>query len=211
MKPFRLTSKFYFIFCVVFTAPASWVSSGLIFWIEKLPHENYLYKIYSFGLFEAPTTLLILLLFFWLFNVYLWKLPLIKKLVGIPNVNGRYEGFLTSSYDKEKTKYPTVIEIKQSLTSIKVNLYTQRSGSYNLIANICRNNNENHELVYVYQNRTSAPAPDDDMRDHTGTALLAILNRGSELNGNYFNNPRERGRHGNINVKRTTSKIEGKF
>lgn len=133
---------------------------------------------------------------------------------GLPNINGRYEGDLMSSFTETKEQngtYKTAIEIKQTLTNINVCLYTERSRSYSLIANICKNNNGNYELVYVYQNNTSVIGTDSDMRDHNGTAILEISDDGSTLDGNYFNNPRERGRYGKIKVTKVTSGINGKF
>ncbi len=163
---------------------------------------------------EAPTTIIILFFFFWIFNNYIWKLPWVRKILDTPNINGRFEGKLVSTFTETKEQngtYPIAIEIKQTLTSICVYLYTERSCSYSVIASVCKNNNGNYELVYLYQNKTAAMNTDADMRDHHGCAYLEIFQDGKSLIGNYFNNPRERGRYGKITISKVATKIKGKF
>lgn len=194
--------------------PAFWLSSKISIYLSDLPETNVLHYLSSWGFIEAPTAIAIILFIFWMLNNYLWKWLPIRKLFSIPNIDGRYEGELVSSFTETKEQngtYKTAIEIKQTLTKITVCLYTKRSCSYSLTANLCKNNNSNHELVYVYQNKTSAMGDDSDMRDHNGTAILGIFEDGNKLDGNYFNNPRERGRYGKIKVTKTSSEIRGRF
>jgi hypothetical protein len=214
MKVFSLSSKFYILFCLILSVPAYWAASVLKVFVDNLSANNFFHYLSSVGIFEAPTTLVILLGLFWLFNNIIWKFYPIRKLLGIPNINGRYEGELTSTHtenNEQNGTYKICLEIKQSLTSISVFLYTERSCSYSLIASIGLNGNHNHELMYVYQNKTSAMNNDSDMRDHKGSAFLEIFEDGKNLIGNYFNNPRERGRYGVIKVEKVKSSIQGKF
>lgn len=214
MKTFSLSSKFYILFSLVLSVPAAWLASASKDLVDSLPPGNFFHYLSSVGVFEAPTTVVLLLVMFWLFNELVWKLYPIRKLFNIPNINGRYEGNLTSTHtenNEQNGTYEIVIEIKQSLTSTSVFLYTERSCSYSLIASLGRNSNHNHELMYVYQNRTSAMNSDSDMRDHRGVAFLEIFDEGQKLIGNYFNNPRERGRYGVIDVKKVKGKLKGKF
>lgn len=196
------------------SVPAFWLSSKISIYLSGLPETNVLHYLSSWGFIEAPTAIAVILFIFWMLNNYLWKWLPIRKLFSIPNIDGRYEGELVSSFTETKEQngtHKTVIEIQQTLTKITICLYTERSCSYSLTANLCRNNNGNYELVYVYQNKTSAMGTDSDMRDHNGTAILEIFGDGSILDGNYFNNPRERGRYGKIKVTKVISKIRGKF
>lgn len=214
MKTLSLSHKFYILFALILTVPASKISQSLGAYVDTLSQENFLHYLSSVGVFEAPTTVAILFLLFWLLNNCVWKFPLINKIIGIPNLNGRYEGQLVSSHVEDKQQngtYPIVIEIRQTLISVCIYVYTERSCSYSLIANICKNYHDNYELVYVYQNKTSAIQSDSDMRDHHGTAFLEVSDEGLSLDGSYFNNPRERGRYGKVNVKRKGRKLKGKF
>lgn len=214
MKTFSVNIKFYIIFSLLVSVPAFWLSSQISIYLNGLHETNVLRYLSLWGFVEAPTAITIILFVFWVFNNYFWKWLPIRKLFGIPNINGRYEGEMISSFIETKEQngaYKTAIEIKQTLTKITVCLYTERSCSYSLTANLCKNNNGNYELVYVYQNKTSAMGADSDMRDHNGTAILGIFDDGNNLNGNYFNNPRERGRYGKIKVSKISYKIKGSF
>lgn len=214
MKQISLGFKFYVLFSLVLVVPASWMASKIESCIATFSTDSYLHYLSSIGVIGAPTTVVILFLFFMLFDNYFWRLPVVINLIGVPNINGRYTGELTSSHtidNEQNGTYPAVIEIKQSLTSVIVNLYTERSCSYSLIASICKNQNGNYEIAYIYQNQTSAMASDADMRDHHGAVLLEISQDGKMLSGNYFNNPRERGRYGKIFVKKISDKIKGYF
>lgn len=214
MKTVSLTSKFYIIFFIIFSIPSSLISLKVSVLIEALPHSSFLQDLLSVGVIQAPTAVSILLLMFWIFNHYSLKFYPTRKILGIPNINGRYLGVLESAYSSNNQKngtYDVVIEIVQTLTSIKINLYTEMSCSYSLIANLCTNEFGNHELVYVYQNKTSAMNEDADMRNHNGTTFLEIFNEGGKLIGNYFNNPRERGRFGKIEVLREGSTLKGRY
>lgn len=185
-------------------------------YVSTLSSTNFLYQLYSLGVIEIPTTVTILLFFFWIFNTRLWRYSLIRKMFGIPDLNGRYVGNLTSSYSdeaKEDVKYPVAIEIIQTLTSIKVLLYRPegKSYSYSIIANLCRNNKNNYELVYVYQSNTHTVKTDTDMRDHQGSAFLESSEDGKILSGYYFTNPRERSRYGVIEVKKAGNNLKNKY
>lgn len=214
MKPLSLSYKFYILFSVILAIPASAIADKISTYVSTLSPDNFFHYLYSVGVLEAPTTVAILFLFFWIFSNYLWKIPGIKNVLGIPNINGRYEGELTSTHtenNEQNGTYKVAIEIKQSLTGISVLLYTERSCSYSLLASLVRNNNHNYELTYTYQNRTSAMNSDADMRDHRGATFLEIFDQSKKLSGTYFNNPRERGRYGVINVEKVKGCLKGKF
>lgn len=199
---------------MILSIPAYWLASILKTIVDSLPESNFFYYLSSVGVFEAPTAVGLLLAAFWLFNKEIWKFYPIKKLLGVQNLNGRYEGELMSTHtenNEQNGTYKIAIEIKQSLTSISVFLYTERSCSYSIIASIGSNSNDNYELMYIYQNQTSAMNTDADMRDHKGVAFLEIFENGKKLTGSYFNNPRERGRYGIIKVEKVKGCIKGKF
>lgn len=214
MKTFSLTSKFYIIFFIIFSVPSLWISSKISLIVDAFPHTKFLQNLVSNGVLQAPTAVVILLFIFWILNHLAIKFYFSRKILGIPNINGRYVGTLESTHsinNEKNSTYGVVIEITQTLTNIRINLYTERSCSYSLIANICTNELGNQELVYVYQNKTSAIDADADMRNHNGTTFLEILNEGQKLSGNYFNNPRERGRFGKIEVLRKDKKLKGTY
>jgi len=207
MKSFNLSAKFYIIFSLLFSIPSAYIANVLNIWLGD---ANFLKQLTSSGIIEAPTTIAILLLLFWVTDKWLWRIKFVNKLLGIPDINGRYTGTLTSSFDDTKT-YSVVIEARQSLTKTIINLYTSNSSSYSLIANIGKNNKDNWSLFYIYQNNAKTINQDGDMKDHTGVGFLEIFDNGKTLKGEYFNNSRDRGRFGIISVNLTSQKILGFF
>ncbi len=211
MKQFKLSPTFYIIFSLVLAIPASFVASQAQNYLNTLSQENLLQKLASMGVVEAPTTVVVLLFLFWIIDSCFLKIKGVSRLPGLPyNINGRYEGTLVSSYDETKT-YKIILEITQKLTEVSVRLYTENSASYSLVATIGKNNQGNWCISYLYQNNTSTVNHDEDMKDHGGAATLEIMEQGARLKGNYFNNPRDRGRHGSIDAKFVAKKLEGKF
>ncbi len=163
----------------------------------------------------TSTAVVILLAMFWLVDKWLWRIKGVRIILPIPpDINGRYCGDLVSSYDKDKgidKKYKITLEIKQSLTRVKINLYTENSSSYSVVASIGKNNQDNWEISYLYQNKTNTVNHNEDMKDHGGAAFLEIFNAGEILKGNYFNNPRDRGRHGSLDLKYQGKNLLGHF
>ena len=50
----------------------------------------------------------------WLFNKYLWRIPCINKFLGVPNLNGIWEGVLESSF-QENGVYKKMVDCKMKL------------------------------------------------------------------------------------------------
>ncbi len=191
--------------------PSFWIArviSGILDNITLMPPVDDMLRM---GLIEPPATVVVMFAFFVLTDRWLWKYPLFSRLFQIPNINGRYEGLLVSSYNESQT-YEIVVEIKQTLTNVFVALYTKNSSSYSIVADVGVNEHKNWSIFYLYQNRTATVNHDQDMRDHNGTCVLGIFDGGNTLKGNYYSNPRDRGRHGSIEVTRVSDKgLEGRF
>ncbi len=210
MKTFKLNSKFYIIFTIIFLPLSFYLSNYIDNLVKNLNPEGFLGKLTHYGVLETPTTVLVLIFLFWSINTYLWRIKFVYEVLNIPNINGRYTGYLVSSYDESK-KFPIALEIVQTLTDISINLFTEKSCSYSISANLVKNHLGTWSLAYIYQNKTSAMGTNNDMRDHNGTALLDISGDCDNLEGNYYNNPRERGRFGTIKVEFSSGKIKSKF
>ena len=211
MKEFRLPAKFFIIFSLLFSIPASYIAVYVQSYLNGLNPQNILQQLASLGVIEAPTTVAILLVLFWIIDRYLWKVKLINKIPGIPlNINGRYEGTLVSSYEENPT-HKIAIEIRQFLTKISIKLYTQNSSSFSTTSVIGINSQDNWALHYLYKNNPQTVNHNEDMRSHEGGAFLEIINGGQQMKGSYFNNTRDRGRHGSIDVKWITSSCLGRF
>lgn len=80
MKPFLLKSKFYIAFTLLLLYPANYLSGVIHGWVELIPHDTYIYQIFSIGLAQTPTVVAVLGAAFWLTNNYLWRISIVKKI-----------------------------------------------------------------------------------------------------------------------------------
>lgn len=200
---------FYIVFVLLAVYPAQKLAEVLSAVLSKLDME-FIKQLATWGVLEAPTTVVIIGFLVWLYLNHLWKLPLLNKIHGVPNVNGRYKGKIFSSYNGQETEYECFLELKQTLTNLSVSLFTSRSSSYSLIANMIKNEHENWGLAYIYSNTPkTTQQSDSDMRCHQGFATFDIF--GKKLEGNYFNHSRERQTYGLIKVTFEQRKTKGHF
>lgn len=119
-----------------------------------------------------------------LFCSYLWKCKIFKGwFVQIPNLNGLWEGALTSTW--EGTQIINVnLKIKQSLFKISCVMSSGESKSESISCNyIIDGDNQKNKLAYIYLN-----TPDLIFREespiHHGSVVLDI--EGNSLTGNYW-------------------------
>ncbi|HRH23355.1 MAG TPA: hypothetical protein PK295_01865 [Candidatus Magasanikbacteria bacterium] len=210
MKEFKLNERFYFLFLLLSLPIANWLTEKTQKFIEWLLY-SFLNQLSQWGVIEPLTPVAIIIILFWIVERYLWKLFVFTGIVP-PNLNGRYEGKLTSSYDRSKT-YPFVIEVCQTLLTTKVYLYTATSPSYSFLATVGKNEKENWTLYYLYQNDVRNLSPSNsDMKRHQGTAILEIFTKKPiELQGAYYNDGHQRGTHGDISCKLVSKKRIGRF
>jgi len=122
-------------------------------------------------------------------------------LVRIPNLTGRWCGYLVTSFDGHAKQHNLMIHIFQSWTQITVYLATPTSMSCSSTAVIQVDDPEGAVLVYQYQNQPLANAM-RTMHMHCGTAMLRISNDGC-LAGDYYAG-RDRRTFGRICCKRET-------
>lgn len=138
---------------------------------------------------------------FSIYNKVAWKWTGLR-FIGLPvtaNLNGRYEGELTSSY-KGSTKVPLTIEIVQDWTKIVIYTTTTKdtSESYSYMASQFDIDGKSSRLAYSYTNKPFSAIADADMQPHDGTASLVFRKNGS-VKGTYFN---ARNRTGTISLKK---------
>lgn len=193
---------------VILTPISQWIEG----WISSLNIEV-ISKVYSYnGIFS---TISLLLIIFLLINKYLWKYWFMKRLIDIPNLNGRYEGELISSYRDDlgnNIKKRCIIEIKQTASKIKIFSYysdlnsdKQTSCSYSVLEEIISRDDNVFKLYYVYDNKAEIL---NELSDHSGTCILQYYHSEKKIEGEYYN---ARGYKGNIKVKFIGKKLCGKL
>jgi predicted pore-forming effector associated with SMODS systems len=150
---------------------------------------------------DAPSSMAYYGVLYALFDKYLWRASFTRKLglVRIPNLSGRWRGYLTTSFDGHGKRYDLMINIFQSWTRIVIFLTTRTSVSRSCAGVIQVDDPEGVSLIYQYENQPLADAM-KTMHMHYGTAMLRISNCGC-LVGDYYAG-RDRCTFGRICCKR---------
>jgi SMODS-associating 2TM, beta-strand rich effector domain len=135
---------------------------------------------------DAPSSMAFYGALYAIFDRYLWKKNFVHKLgLGrIPNLEGRWSGYLVTSFDGHAKQHELMMHIFQSWTQIVVYLTTPTSMSRSCTAVIQMDDPEGVSLVYQYENQPLANAT-RTMHMHYGTAMLRITNGGC-LAGDYY-------------------------
>jgi hypothetical protein len=135
---------------------------------------------------DAPSVMAFYGALYALFDRYLWRNGLVSKLglVRMPNLAGRWDGYLISSFDGHAKHRDLMITICQSWTQIAVFLTTAKSISRSCAAVIQVDDPEGVALIYQYQNQPVADAT-RTMHMHYGTAMLTVSIEGL-LVGDYY-------------------------
>ncbi len=135
---------------------------------------------------DAPSSLAFYGALYALFDKRLWRNALVRKLglSGIPNLTGRWRGFLVSSFDAHEKSHEVMVQIFQSWTQISIFLTTNTSLSRSCAAVIQVGDPEGVVLIYQYENQPLSHAM-KTMHMHYGTAMLR-LSDGDTLSGDYY-------------------------
>ena len=122
---------------------------------------------------------------YWVFNQFLWKLGLFRKIgiIKIPDLNGEWIGNVESSYDQGNATQQLSIVVSQLWSKIVITLETEHSRSRSVAASLKTNDGPNPELSYLYINEPKSTAP-STMSMHRGTVILIL--KGSILEGDYY-------------------------
>jgi hypothetical protein len=146
-----------------------------------------------------------------LFEVFLWRLPLVRSLVARrPSIMGTWRTVLESNFrqpDGNKTVKTVYVVIHQSLTRLSVRMYTDTAHSKSLAERISSSDNDDvFDLAVVYQNYPDIDQrAEDDQADgknrgvnqskiHFGALHIPNLNyKPSTLRGHYWTDRRTEG------------------
>lgn len=167
---------------------------------------------------KAPSNAVLIIGVLALYNKTLWKYPIFRKLVTVPNLNGRYEGKLISEYTDDngnKIEKYCIIEITQTASSIKVYSYFEHdndllknSSSISNLEDIYCGNDNFYHIRFIYQNKGSNTK--DGFKKHDGFNDLKYFPDTKALMGPYFTDP-ERQNKGLIEVRYISKQIKGRL
>jgi hypothetical protein len=130
---------------------------------------------------DAPSVLAFYGFFSAAFEKRLWRTSVIRPLLGIPNLNGTYKGYISSSFDKHHSKHPATLEIRQTWKEISVIMTTENSSGQSTAASL---NTETGIFSYEYLNEPK-PGTASTMHCHRGTGALKITSE-DHLEGEYY-------------------------
>lgn len=158
---------------------------------------------------DAPSVMGFYAIFYRIFDTWLWNKAPIRRigLVKLPNVDGSWEGYLTTSYDKHSQQHAATLDISQSWTQIQLTLRTSTSESCSQTASIVTESPARAYLIsYEYLNEPKAHAK-AAMHSHRGTARLTLSSKqGKEvLSGGYYTG-RGRQNYGSLDFERQRPK-----
>ncbi|MGD0922606.1 MAG: hypothetical protein ABSA70_12700 [Terriglobia bacterium] len=149
---------------------------------------------------EVPGTATLYGLLYGLFRSWGWKMRLFEKLgvVRVPNLQGEWHGYVTSSFDKLAVKLPVTVQVRQNWTHMSIILRSQHSESHSVVASVFVG--DETLIHYQYENVPKAGAK-GTMHAHRGTASVKLSEDGSTLAGDYYSG-RDRTNHGALLVSK---------
>lgn len=167
--------------------------------------------------FRVPTTVSILGLFFVLYNLYLWKLPVLKLMMDVPNMSGRYQGKVKYVWGGENKEKECFIEVIQTSSKVKIHTYfsdgvNENTSSKTLIEEIKHEEDGFFDIYAFYLN--SGTKQNGGLDCHEGANKLRYFPGNAKtparLMGHYFTNRQEQTR-GEIEGTFVSKNIHGKF
>jgi hypothetical protein len=128
----------------------------------------------------------------WLFDRYLWRWPLVCTAVGRPVLHGTWHGELASSWKNPATGEgippdPDVfLVVRQRYWHVSARLLTKESSSASLLAELRKDADGVHQLLYVYSNTPKAQVRHRSDVHYGAVALGAPHDHTQGLEGHYF-------------------------
>lgn len=149
-------------------------------------------------------------------NFFAWKWQIFKWLIDLPDLNGRYEGIVVSSYigeDGQPERKECVMEIKQTASSIHIYAYfgdigthDRTSSSKSVSEELVKGDNGFFSLYYIFTNESEVLLI--RLNNHLGTARFKYYPDIKSLDGEYYN---QRKNVGTIQVKFIQEKLLGRL
>lgn len=149
--------------------------------------KEFLDKWEYLGVFPAQITVVTIFgIITWIFNNYIWKTKVFLKILGLPNLNGTWEGVLESSYqgeDRQRIKTGMALTIKQTFEKMSCTSIFQKSESFGDIICLDTESSEGIVLKFTYNNKSKDIGC--HMPQYPGYNQLRLVDPNT-LSGTYF-------------------------
>ncbi len=206
--------KFYILAILFLIYPLNYVAD-LTESVLSMVHFGWVEQLVQWGLIQPLTVPVLLFLILKTHEKLLWRLRPFCWLHRIPYIGGRYKCEIISSFSDPSgnNKYDGFLEVTQNFSNILVNLYTQQSCSYSVVANFGKDEFDVWSIFYIYHNKPSTVRSNLSMRTHSGSAKLKFFKdvNGKRLEGDYYNDSRDRKTHGQLICKFHSKEINRHF
>lgn len=122
------------------------------------------------------------------FDRWIWKVPAVQKILGIPDLNGEWEctGETKDEAGAVKFHWTATVRITQTWEKIMVYLDTGQSRSRSKSASLIKEPGRGYVLMYSYRNDPRLGEP--ELRSHVGYCELDLSEDLTKAEGEYFNN-----------------------
>jgi len=122
----------------------------------------------------------------WLFKNFLWKNSRLIRILGVPDLNGKWTGTLHSTFNGGKD-VPMTLTIRQDWENMSCYCEFPDTSSISeaLVINLDISNPSRPKLMFKYQNQ-SYNSTETSLQPHTGYNDLTI--EGDRIKGIYFTN-----------------------
>lgn len=184
-------------------------------WLEATLRNNNV-PIKALSYLRIFSTLGLILITLTLINHFGWKWRIFNWLINIPDLNGRYEGTLISSFtdeDGNRIEKDCAIEINQIGSNINIFSYygdldeeNQTSMSYSISEIITKDEDNFSKVYYIFANQ--ADTLEKQLNNHDGTAKLKYYPDIDTLEGEYYN---KRQNIGTIKVSYSQDNLIGRL
>lgn len=158
------------------------ISISIVPWIKTLVGGSVIWL--------APSAMSLFVLLYAIFDRYLWRLFHLNRLIGYPDLNGKWEGLVRIADGPES---PCTMEIVQTWSRINIRLQTESTISNTIVVAI-RTTTPNHvQVLYAYEVRHIRLRR---RGDGFNTLDLTIENDKQRLGGAFFSDAvYKRGKH----------------
>lgn len=138
----------------------------------------------------------------------MWSTRVVRFLLGtrIPDIRGRWVGYILSSYHEFARPHEIAIEIRQTLDDVGIQYYDANATHESVAVGIEYGRGGRVVLHEQYMNIPHRVG----LQSHYGGMRLIVDVQGSRMHGRYFNDPAERMTYGEIYLVKVDSKLLAK-
>jgi hypothetical protein len=143
-------------------------------------------------------------LVYWVFDKYLWRIPFARRLLLVPDLNGKWAVSGSTALQKGECvdfRWDGELTVSQSWSKMRVHLRTKQSTSNSVAASLHHEAGIGYKLLYQYENSPSADQI--ELNKHSGAVELLFDLKVSSASGHYYTD-QHRDTVGTMNVTRTS-------